>query len=42
MVKPPKIPNVEDELDGDGNIPVPRELRNGKKCTEINTIIILY
>ena len=30
MVKP-KLPKVEEELDGGGNIPVPRELRNGKK-----------
>ena len=30
MVKP-KQPKVEEELDGGGNIPVPRELRNGKK-----------
>ena len=30
MVKP-KLPKVEEELDGGGNIPVPREHRNGKK-----------
>ena len=26
-----KLPKVAEELDGGGDIPVPRELRNGKK-----------
>ena len=30
MVKP-KLPEIEEELDGGGNIPMPRELRNGMK-----------